>query len=79
VERVLVGPGAGDFAAFQPGAGIAMGYDDTKVVEAQAFLRSVADGRPYGAGVVDALRAAELVEALADSSSSRRWVELPRT
>jgi predicted dehydrogenase len=77
VQRVLVGPGAGDYAAFQPGAGIAMGYDDTKVVEAHEFLRSIADARPYGANVVDAVRAAELVEALAHSSATRRWVDLP--
>jgi predicted dehydrogenase len=77
VQRVLVGPGAGEYAAFQPGAGIAMGYDDTKVVEAHAFLRSIAEARPHGAGVVDAVRAAELVEALATSSSTRRWVDLP--
>ena len=78
MQRILVGPGAGEFAAFQPGAGIAMSYDDTKVVEAHAFLRSIADARPYGASVVDAVRAAELVEALAHSSSSRRWVDLPQ-
>ena len=29
-------------AAFQPGAGIAMGYDDLKVVEARNFLSSIA-------------------------------------
>ncbi len=76
-SRVLVGPGAGDFAAFQPGAGIAMGFDDTKVVEARNFLRSIAESRPCGAGVVDAVRAAEAVEALVESASGRRWVDLP--
>ena len=77
-SRVLVGPGAGDFAAFQPGAGIAMGFDDTKVVEARNFLRSIADSRPWGAGVVDAVRAAETAEALVESAAVRRWVDLRR-
>ena len=77
VQRVLVGPGAGDFAAFQPGAGIAMGYDDTKVVEAHNFLRSISEAHPYGAGVLDAVRAAEVVEALVRSAAARQWVDLP--
>ena len=77
-SRVLVGPGAGDFAAFQPGAGIAMGFDDTKVVEARNFLRSITESRPYGAGIVDAVRAAETAEALIESAAGRRWVDLPR-
>jgi predicted dehydrogenase len=77
-SRVLVGPGAGDFAAFQPGAGIAMGFDDTKVVEARNFLRSITESRPYGAGIVDAVRAAETAEALIESAVGRRWVDLPR-
>ena len=46
VTTVFVGPGAGHYAAFQPGAGIAMGYDDLKVVEAMNFLSSIAAGRP---------------------------------
>ena len=33
-STVFSEPGDGEYAAFQPGAGIAMGYDDTKVVEA---------------------------------------------
>ena len=32
-----------------PGAANPMGYDDLKVIEAARFLRSVADGKPYGA------------------------------
>src|SRR3954468_19340996 len=34
VRTVFVGPGDGDYAAFQPGAGTAMSYDDLKVIEA---------------------------------------------
>ena len=34
-STVFSEPGDGEYAAFQPGAGIAMGYDDTKVVEAR--------------------------------------------
>jgi predicted dehydrogenase len=72
-----VGPGAGHYAAFQPGAGMAMGYDDLKVVEAREFLRSIADGRPHGADVHDAVRAAEIIDALGAAADGGSWVDVP--
>jgi predicted dehydrogenase len=77
VATVRVGPGAGQYAAFQPGAGIAMGYDDLKVVEARDFLRAIADGRSYGPDVQDAVRAAHTVDALATSADSGSWIDVP--
>ncbi|MET8136861.1 Gfo/Idh/MocA family oxidoreductase [Streptomyces sp. NPDC005251] len=74
VSTVYVGPGAGDYAAFQPGAANSMGYDDLKVVEAHTFLRSVADNRPYGATPVDAVRSATALDAMVRSASSGTWV-----
>ncbi len=47
--HVTAGPGHGEYAAFQPGPGIAMGYDDLKVVEAAAFVRSIARRNGGGA------------------------------
>ena len=73
---VHVGPGAGEYAAFQPGAGIAMGYDDLKVIEAYHFLRSVAEGRPYGATLDDAVHSAVALDAMAASVDSGAWVRL---
>jgi predicted dehydrogenase len=72
----LVGPGIGELAAFQPGSGIAMGYDDLKVIEAARFVRSIAEGKPYGATIDDAVAAAEAVAAMQTSARDRRWVEL---
>ncbi|MFD4542654.1 Gfo/Idh/MocA family protein [Streptomyces bauhiniae] len=77
VSTVYVGPADGEFAAFQPGAANAMGYDDLKVIEAYRFLRSVAEGKPYGATLADAVRAAGVLDAMAVSAESRRWVDLP--
>ncbi|MGW5046855.1 Gfo/Idh/MocA family protein [Streptomyces griseoluteus] len=77
VSTVYVGPGDGEFAAFQPGAANAMGYDDLKVVEAYRFLRSVAENKPYGATLADAVRAAGVLDAMAVSAETRGWVDLP--
>ncbi|WP_407111602.1 Gfo/Idh/MocA family protein [Streptomyces sp. DSM 116494] len=74
VSTVYVGPGDGEFGAFQPGAANAMGYDDLKVIEAYRFLRSVAEGVPYGATVGDAVHSAVMLEAMARSVESGSWV-----
>jgi predicted dehydrogenase len=73
-ETRLVRPGDGDLAAFQPGSGIAMSYDDLKVVECHALARSIASGVQQGATIDDAVRAAELVDAMVTSYDERRWV-----
>ncbi|MEW2275033.1 Gfo/Idh/MocA family protein [Streptomyces griseofuscus] len=76
VSTVYVGPGDGEFAAFQPGAGNAMGYDDLKVIEAHRFLRSIAEGTPYGATLADAVRGAVVLDAMAESAVSGKWIDL---
>jgi predicted dehydrogenase len=78
VRTVFVGPGDGDFAAFQPGAGTAMSYDDLKVIEAHRFLRSVETGTPHGATLADAIASAEALDAMSRSAETGAWVKLPR-
>ncbi|MGJ3561921.1 Gfo/Idh/MocA family protein [Streptomyces sp. INA 01156] len=72
VSTVYVGPGDGEFGAFQPGAANAMGYDDLKVVEAYRFLRSVAEGVPYGATLADAVHSASVLDAMTRSAEQGR-------
>lgn len=76
VSTVYVGPGDGEFGAFQPGAANAMGYDDLKVIEAYRFLRSVAEGKPHGATLQDAVRSAAVLDAMARSAQSGAWVNV---
>ncbi|MEU6904817.1 Gfo/Idh/MocA family oxidoreductase [Streptomyces coeruleorubidus] len=76
VTTVYVGPGHGEFAAFQPGAANAMGYDDLKVIEAYRFLRSVAEGNPHGATLADAVHSAAALDAMARSASSGAWADV---
>ncbi|PZH19761.1 myo-inositol 2-dehydrogenase [Streptomyces sp. NTH33] len=76
VSTVYVGPGHGVYEAFQPGSANAMGYDDLKVVEAHHFLRSITEGRPYGATLDDAVAAAAALDAMARSAEQRAWVSL---
>jgi predicted dehydrogenase len=76
VSTVYVGPSAGAYAAFQPGAGIALGYDDLKVIEAYRFLRSIAEGKPYGTTLEDAAYSAVVLDAMARSVETRSWVDV---
>ncbi|MDX3232382.1 Gfo/Idh/MocA family oxidoreductase [Streptomyces sp. ME19-01-6] len=74
VSTVYVGPGHGEYAAFQPGSANGMGYDDLKVVEAYHFLRSIAEGTAYGATLDDAVHSAAALDAMARSAERRAWV-----
>ncbi|MDN5794808.1 MAG: Gfo/Idh/MocA family oxidoreductase [Intrasporangium sp.] len=72
----LVGPGLAEFGVFQPDAGIAMSYDDLKVIEAKRLLESIVSGVPTGATLADAVRAATVAEAAMESITSEGWVKL---
>jgi predicted dehydrogenase len=70
---IMAGPGHPDFAAFQPGAGIPMGYDDLRVTEARNFLAAVRDGEQREPGVEEMLACARVLEAIERSDRSGRW------
>jgi predicted dehydrogenase len=74
--RVVIGPSHPDFARFQPGQGIAMGYDDLKVIEAYRFLQSIADGEQREPGVREILAAAQVLDAMERSFSSGAWEDV---
>ncbi|GIM96058.1 Gfo/Idh/MocA family protein [Paractinoplanes toevensis] len=79
VHTIFAAPLDGDFAAFQPGAGIPMSFDDLKVIEAYRFLRSIADGgTSHGATIDDAIRSAEALDAIGRSAETGGWVSVPR-
>ena len=76
VSTVFVGPADGEYAAFQPGAATAMSYDDLKVIEAYYFVRSIAEGRPYGTTLDDAVRSAVALDAMTRSVETGAWVKV---
>jgi predicted dehydrogenase len=74
---VLGNPHLGDYARFQPGPGIGMGYDDLKVIEAKKFLVAVAGGERRNATVEDAHAVAEVIAAAEASAASGTWQAVP--
>jgi predicted dehydrogenase len=77
--RVLMGPPHPEFARFQPGQGIPMGYDDLKVIEAARFLESIADGVQREPGMREIRAAAHVIAAIVRSCESGRWEDVART
>lgn len=75
-QRLFVGPGAGDFGRFQPGAGIAMSFDDTKVIELSGLVRAILGGPPEGPQLTDAVAAATALDAMVASAAGAGWVTL---
>ncbi len=71
-----VGPGDGDYAAFQPGSATSMSYDDLKVIECARFLTSIARGTACGATIADAVRSAVTLDAMVASAEKGTWVHL---
>jgi predicted dehydrogenase len=46
------------------------------VIEAYNFLRSIVEGKPYGATLDDAVRSAVVLDAMVQSAASGTWVSL---
>jgi predicted dehydrogenase len=75
-STVYMSPNHPDFAHFQPGPGLPMGYDDLKVIEAFLFLESIADGVQRAPGVEEMAAAARVLDAIARSCESQAWEEV---
>ena len=72
-SRIMMGPEHPPYAHFQPGPGLAMGYDDLKVIEAALLLDSVVDGVQREPGVREALAASRVLAAMERSGASGAW------
>ena len=75
-STVFSEPGDGEYAAFQPGAGIAMGYDDTKVVEARNFVGAISGEAAELATLDDAVASASVLDAMVTSDETGQWVSV---
>jgi len=75
-STVYMSPEHPDFGHFQPGAGLPMGYNDLKVIEARLFLESIVDGVQRAPGVEEMASAARVLDAVARSCESRAWEEV---
>ena len=75
---ILGNASQGDYAAFQPGPGNSMGYDDLKVIEAKKFLVAVTGGEQRNSTIEEALADAEVIAAAAASAVDGQWHQVPQ-
>jgi predicted dehydrogenase len=73
---VLAGDAYPNQAGIVPGGGNSLGYEDLKLIEALAFLRSVAAGRPHEPGFAHALANASVAAAMIRSWASGGWEDV---
>jgi predicted dehydrogenase len=70
---VFAGPQHPGFAHFQPGAGVGMGYDDLRVLEAANLLAQVRDGEQRGPGLAEMVATAHVLAAIERSAETGAW------
>lgn len=71
--ELLSGPAHPFHRHFNPAWGLAIGYDDTKAIEAYQFLASIASGVQGEPGFREAFAVARVQEAVIRSWESERW------
>ena len=71
--RIVSGPEHPFHARFNPGSGVGLGYEDLKTIEAQQFLKSVAEKRQGEPGFAEALRVAKVLGAIERTWETERW------
>lgn len=74
--RLIAGGAHPDHGRFNPGDGIGLGYEDSKVMEAAAFLRDIMEDCKQPTGLAQALAAARVGDAVLRSCKSERWEEV---
>lgn len=74
--EVLGGDEFGHQGNIVPGGGNSIGFEDTKLIEAFEFLRSIAEGRPHDPGFEAALAVASVSAAMIRSWTSGRWEDV---
>jgi predicted dehydrogenase len=70
---VFAGPSHPGFANFQPGAGVPMGYDDLRVIEAANLLAQIRDGEQRGPGLAEMVATAHVLTAIERSAETGAW------
>ena len=71
--RLLGGSAHPGHARINPGDGNGIGYEDTKLLEAAAFLQDIAAGSQQQSGMEQALQAAQVADAVLRSCASGAW------
>jgi predicted dehydrogenase len=74
--RLISGPKFPFHARFNPATGTGLGYDDLKTIETHHFLKSILEKRQAEPGFAQALRVAEVLQAIEASWETGSWEDV---
>lgn len=75
--RLLSGPQFPGHAAFNPGYGVGLGYQDLKTIEVFQFAQSIVSGEQGKPGLEETAAVARVVSAIQKSWASEAWENVP--
>jgi predicted dehydrogenase len=78
-RAIDVGPEHPTFRAFLPLPNLALGYNETKIIEAAEVIRSVTTRRPMWPTFDSGHHICQIVEACMESARKRGWVDIALT
>lgn len=75
-RKVLLGNDHEGYSAFQPAPGIAIGFNDFKILETHEVLSSITKGTPYLCDFQFGWKIDRIIEAIIESSESNNWITI---
>lgn len=75
-RTVFLGPDHKGYSAFYPAAGIAIGYNDMKVLEAHELLSALSRGTAYVCDFTFGAQIDKTVDAILKSAEQQQWVRV---
>ncbi|MEO1638955.1 MAG: Gfo/Idh/MocA family oxidoreductase [Pseudomonadota bacterium] len=76
-REIDVGPEHETYRAFLPLPNFALGYNESKIIEAAEVLRSIVSNQPMWPTFETGHHICQIVDACMDSSAQQRWVDIP--
>src|SRR3954453_17322999 len=77
-REIELGASHGDYGAFWPFAGVPLGVHELKTIEIHEWLNAIAEDRRADGDFKEGWRVSEVLDAVEQSASERRWVDVPR-
>lgn len=74
--RIAMGPSDPRYAALLPAAGLALGYNDFKAMEARELIAAIGENRPAHPDFDFGYRVQRVIEACQRSDEEKRWVRV---
>ena len=75
-REIDVGPEYENFRAFLPLPNFALGYNESKIIEAAELIRSITDNKPMWPTFENGHHICQIVDACMDSSKRQAWVDI---